>query len=75
MSTVTRREVLIELTRIGVKEPYILKRNCRDFEHHMKATYGYEISKKEKKTGQLAEGQPIRIRKRSFCSANKNESP
>ena len=70
----TRREVLIELIRIGVTEPYILKRNCRDFERYIKATYGYEISRKEKKAAQFAGGQPIRIRNRSFCSANKKGS-
>jgi hypothetical protein len=70
---VTRREVLIELIRIGVTEPHLLKRYCRDFESYIKATYRYEICRKERKAVQSAGEQPIRVPNRSFCSASKKE--
>ncbi len=44
----TRREVLIELERMGVKEPYLLKRYCRAFENYIKINYNLEIIKKQR---------------------------
>ena len=71
----TRREVLIELKRMGVTEPSFLKRYCRDFENYIKATYRYQIRKKEIKGAQSIDGQPIRLRNKSFCSSSKQERP
>jgi hypothetical protein len=42
----SRREVLIELRKLGVKEPSLLKAYLRDFEQYMKKNYGMEIIKK-----------------------------
>jgi hypothetical protein len=42
----SRREVLIELKKLGVKEPSLLKAYLRDFEQYMKKNYGMEIIKK-----------------------------
>ena len=43
----TRREILNQLKRVGVKELSRLKRNCRDFENYMAVNYDYEIDRKE----------------------------
>jgi len=42
----TRREVLIELQRIGIKKPSMLKLCLRDFENYMATNYGLKILKK-----------------------------
>jgi phage terminase small subunit len=40
----TRREVLNELRRIGVKDPALLKKYCDDFEHYMEINNGLKIA-------------------------------
>ena len=40
----TRREVLNELRRIGIKEPSLLKEYLEDFEHYMETTNGLKIT-------------------------------
>ena len=47
MTMLTRREILNQLKRVGVKELSRLKRNCRDFENYMAVNYDYEIDRKE----------------------------
>jgi len=47
----TRREVLDQLKRVGIKDLSLLKRSCRDFETYMAVHYGYEILKKGKIIG------------------------
>ena len=48
----SRRDILIQLKRLGVKEPSLLKAYLRDFEQYMKKNYGLEIIKKnESKEG------------------------
>ena len=42
----SRREILIQLRRLGVKEQSLLKAYLRDFEQYMKKNYGMEIIKK-----------------------------
>ncbi len=42
----TRREVLTQLKRVGVKTLSEMKRDCREFEQHMLVNYDYEIIKK-----------------------------
>ncbi len=42
----TRREVLLQLKRVGVRTLSEMKRDCREFEQHMLVNYDYEISKK-----------------------------
>ena len=42
----TRREVLMQLRRVGVKMLSQLKRDCREFEQYMVVNYDYEILKK-----------------------------
>lgn len=44
----TRREVLMQLRRIGVRELSQLKQDCREFEQFMAVNYDYEIVKNEK---------------------------
>ena len=41
----TRRELLNELSRIGVKEPFLLKTYFKDFEHYIEINYGLKIGK------------------------------
>ncbi len=40
----TRREVLNELRRIGIKEPSLLKEYLEDFEHYMEVSYGVKVT-------------------------------
>jgi len=44
----TRREVLEQLKRVGIKDLSLFKRSCRDFENYMAVHYDYEILKKER---------------------------
>ena len=39
----TRREVLDELRRIGIKEPSLLKEHLEEFEHYMELSHGLKI--------------------------------
>ncbi len=41
----TRREVLIQLQRIGIKKPSMLRLCLRDFEHYIAKNYGLKILK------------------------------
>ncbi len=43
-SMLTRREVLIELKRVGIKEFSLLKRECRDFEKYVALNYHMQFS-------------------------------
>lgn len=43
----TRRDVLDQLKRVGIKDLSLLKRSCRDFENYMAVHYDYEILKKK----------------------------
>jgi hypothetical protein len=40
----SRREVLDELQRIGVKEPNLLKKYFEDFEHYIEINHGLKIA-------------------------------
>ena len=42
----SRREILMQLRRLGVNEQSLLKAYLRDFEQYMKKNYGLEIIKK-----------------------------
>ena len=44
----TRRDVLDQLKRVGIKDLSLLKRSCREFENYMAVNYDYEILRKEK---------------------------
>jgi hypothetical protein len=44
----TRREVLAQLKRIGVKDPSLRKIYLQDFEKYMEMNYGLKIGKEEK---------------------------
>jgi len=44
----TRRDVLDQLKRVGIKDLSLLKRSCRDFENYMAVNYDYKIPKKER---------------------------
>jgi hypothetical protein len=44
----TRREVLIQLKKAGVKELSLLKYHCRDFENFMAFHYEWEIGRRGK---------------------------
>lgn len=39
----TRREILDQLKRMGVKEPSLLKIYLKDFENYMQINYGLKI--------------------------------
>ena len=54
----TRREVLKQLRRVGVRELSQLKRDCREFELYMAVNYEYEIAKKK------IDPQPANLRSR-----------
>jgi hypothetical protein len=45
----TRREVLIQLKRIGDNKPSHLKTSLREFEKYMLQNYGMRLEKKKKK--------------------------
>ncbi len=47
----SRREILIELRRLGVNQPSLLKTYLRDFEEYMKKNYGLDIIKKGGRKG------------------------
>ena len=44
----TRRDVLNELKRMGVKKPSLLKSYLRDFERYIGTYYDFQISKTNK---------------------------
>ena len=44
----TRRDILMELKRMGVKKPSLLKEYLRDFEKYIGRHYCFEISKTKK---------------------------
>jgi len=44
----TRREVLTQLKRIGVKDPSLRKIYLLDFEKYMEMNYGLKIGQEEK---------------------------
>jgi hypothetical protein len=44
----TRREVIAQLKRIGVRDPSLRKIYLRDFEKYMEINYGLRIGKEEK---------------------------
>jgi hypothetical protein len=46
----TRREILLELKRIGVMKPSLLKSYVRDFEKYIGNYYGFRILKTKKDT-------------------------
>ncbi len=43
----SRRDILIQLRTMGVKEQSLLKEYLRDFERYMKENYGLEVIKKK----------------------------
>lgn len=45
----TRREVLIQLQRLGTKKQSYLKTYLRDFESYMATNYGLKVIKTKKK--------------------------
>jgi hypothetical protein len=44
----TRREVIAQLKRIGIKDPSLGKFHLQDFEEYMKRNYGLKIGQEEK---------------------------
>jgi hypothetical protein len=46
----TRREILLELKRIGVMKPSLLKSYVRDFEKYIGNYYGFRVLKTKKDT-------------------------
>jgi len=49
MAMLTRREILSELRRLGIKEPSLLKTFFEDFEHYMEINYGLRVVKSNEK--------------------------
>ena len=54
----TRRDVLIELKRMGVKKPFLLKRYLRDFERYIGNYYDFQILKTKKSFSHLPDQNP-----------------
>jgi hypothetical protein len=48
----TRRDVLTELKRMGVKKPSLLKNYLRDFEKYIGTYYDFKITKTKKSVDQ-----------------------
>jgi len=46
VTMLSRREVLMVLRTMGVKEQSMLKADLRDYESYMKKNFGFEITKK-----------------------------
>jgi hypothetical protein len=44
----TRREVIAQLKRIGIKDPSLRKFHLQDFEEYMEINYGLKIGQEEK---------------------------
>jgi len=44
MTMLTQAEVLSALRRLGVKEPFLLKKYLEEFEHYMEINYGLKIA-------------------------------
>jgi hypothetical protein len=44
----TRREVIAQLKRIGIKDPSLRKFHLQDFEEYMERNYGFKIGQGEK---------------------------
>ena len=53
----TRREVLMQLRRLGVRELSQLKRDCRECEQYLVVNFNYEIVKKERTRSSEHESQ------------------
>jgi hypothetical protein len=51
----SRREILIQLRKLEVKEQSLLKAYLRDFEQYMKENYGLEIIKKNQSKERCSE--------------------
>lgn len=49
VAMLTRRDILAELNRMGVKKPSLLKSYLRDFERYVGTYYDFKISKTKKK--------------------------
>ena len=52
VAMLTRRDILIELTRMGVKKPSLLKNYLRDFERYVGTYYDFKILKAKQKLHQ-----------------------
>jgi len=62
----TRRDILNELKRMGVRKPSLLKSYLRDFEKYIGAYYDFKISKSNK----TLDHQPIQNTKSSSQRIN-----
>jgi hypothetical protein len=51
----TKREVLNELRRIGVKEASLLKEYFEDFEHYFRISHGLKIAATREESGGILE--------------------
>ena len=49
----TRRDILMELRRMGVRKPSLLKSYLRDFEKYIGNHYSFQILKTKKRLGPL----------------------
>ena len=48
VAMMTRRDVLNQMKRVGIKDLSLLKKSCREFENYMAVNYDYKIHKKER---------------------------
>jgi hypothetical protein len=54
----TRRDVLTELKRMGVKKPSLLKNYLRDFEKYIGTYYDFKITRTKKSVDQQTKQKP-----------------
>lgn len=54
----TRRDILMELKRMGVRKPSLLKSYLRDFEKYIGSHYSFEVLKTKKKLDRLPDQIP-----------------
>jgi hypothetical protein len=66
----TRRDVLVELKRMGVKKPSLLKKYLRDFERYIGTSYDFQILKTKKRVNY----QPNQDRKSSLDKTHSSQS-
>ena len=69
----SRREILIQLRDMGVKQQSLLKEYLRDFERYMKENYGLEVVKKrrgEKEEDPLRSNSDLPIQTRTLSPSS-----
>ena len=64
-SMLTRREILVQLRRVGIDRISMLKHDCREYEDYLAFHYDYEVAKKGQGPQSVVK-QPIKKGNKSF---------